>query len=305
MSRGRATIGGTTETNATARAVPKGVSKLKPEIRTTSDLMVTLEKLNICELDLEEFAPEPDEVTEDMLEEDTLEDGIPEGEDLGEDDEDIDFAEAQSGDPFDLEDRVQSDSARYVVQVVYHGDTPIVTLLTAPAFDTKKEDQAARDALYMRANDIKEMARLIATRQKEFFLKRGYETRAGLAGLNQAELVAHFEGTGAGLAKEHVSRMLRSLFFKIPGIGEIPASSLFERTGSSKKLPLTRPEKLRLAKQFRALGTDYQNKTEGAKVFWKYIKDETGIEMKLSDKGRDEDRYRHLRNILKEAEELA
>jgi len=292
----------TKDTRATQKNLPENITLLKREILTSSYLVQTLEKRNIPLIDFEDIVDADTELNQETQPVELEEDSLQSIEEMGNEDEDVDFDEWKDDDPFDVEERDVQGFGRYVAQVDFQDGAAKINFKKTPAFRTTKKQQPVREALFSRHRAIKEMALFIAEKQRDYFVEGWKDPELMLEGLNQTDLVEYLQGRGMKLRKEHIARMLTSLHFMVSGLGAVPAIVLFERRGT--KVPLTRPKMLDLATQFLKLQKEYRSFTDEAKHFREYITSMEGIEIKLSKKGREEDKYRHLRDILREARKL-
>ena len=277
------------------------LQELYRTVYTSKDVVETLGRLNIPLVDFESIGEDVE--NELVLDADVAEEELVADEGDGEpEDEDVDYDEPGESDPFDTEKPELSPIGIYVAEVRLKNGTPSVLFLQTPAFDGREGDTLVRDALLQRLKTLKAVAVFIAERQKAYFAEEEATRKwEGLAGLNQTDVVEYLESLktkSINIDKAHFTKMLDSLYFRIKGLGDIPAKSLFKRRGGD----FTEEERDDLAREFLALGKQFESQTEAAKEFWGFVKEKTGIEIALSDKAHsDGDRYRRLRDILKKA----
>jgi len=287
------------------KTIPEGKLKSIQSVKTTGNIRQTLEEMNIIIEDVDELIDEMaveglKEIEDDVRDEDMDEDPKEYYEEA--DDDYMDFDEERDVDPFDDADGIRGPSrAGYVVEVRWEGSNPVIDFLEAPRFFV--DDPLVEDALYQRMKIYREMARFIARRQKEYIKSPAEDN---LQELKQDDLVNHIQKKNFNLGKAHISRMLDALFFKINGIGIVPAKGLFMSywTRKSGEKALSRERMISYAVEFlKALGDKKpDNQLKLAKMFWQFCKEKKGVEIKLPDNPNENDRYRNLKNIIKEAE---
>uniref|UniRef100_A0A7C3WLG0 Uncharacterized protein n=1 Tax=Dictyoglomus turgidum TaxID=513050 RepID=A0A7C3WLG0_9BACT len=286
------------ETKKTVRKSEKKVKTISDKKRkslltllTEPSLEKKFDEINIQQVNTEELFDIEDLNT--PSEEDI--EGVSITEEYGEiEDEDIDFDEPPVFDPFDVEDRESFRNTKYIAEVSIRDGKSDVQFLYLPIFDAK--NNLINGMLIKRNRIFKEMAYFIAERQKEFFISFDFNK---VEPLNQKDLVKYINGRGYKLEKSHISRLLSSLFFRVKGKGDISARQLFKRYGY--KTGLSKDEMLKLAEEFTKKGGDYKNQLDKAIKFHEYLKGK-GIKIQLSNSTNNNDKYRHLKNILKEVE---
>jgi hypothetical protein len=280
--------------NKAVKALPEAKQKSLQAMLTTSNLGKLLSQVNVTEDDIDDIFADPEGDLEDTVanEESDCEDLTVDHEET--DDDYTDYDEDASFDPFDIENGGVRQSAGYVVGVFPDGENFTVKFLKAPMFDTG--DVLIKSALFKRHVLFAVIASFIAVRQKEYFFSLNAEK---LVNLNQEDLVRQMRKKN-NLSKEHISRMLEALFFRIDGLGYLPAKYFFKRYGH--KTGLSQPEKLRLAVKFLATCVKKCTLLDKAVRFREFIKAETGCEIELSKNEDMNNRYRHLKNIIKRAE---
>jgi hypothetical protein len=141
------------------------------------------------------------------------------------------------------------------------------------------------------------MAAFIAGAQKSYFKTRD---KGQLANLNQQDLVAYLEKKNHKLKKEHVARMLDVLYFKIEGIGTIPAKYFFKRYGTT--TGLSRDEKLAYTAEFLKGCDKDLSQIEKARELVKFIEKKTGKPIKLSDSPDEHNKYKQFKTIIQQVE---
>lgn len=261
-------------------------------ILTSGNLEKQLGEMNIPLIDFEDILDEEESIESDLEESEDLE-GLEENEVL--EDDDIDYDEAPDEDPFDREDIERVQRGIYIVSVEINSDSPFIQFLHVPLADTS--DAIVQNTFIIRYKYFREIAQFIALKQKNFFSKLEME---GIKNLNQEDLVKYIQKKGYKLKKEHISRMLDSLFFRIKGMGDVPAKNLFRRYGH--KTGLSGEEKLSLAIEFLKNCKEGLTQLEKAKGLWEYVRDKKGIEIKLSHSTNENNKYRNLKNIINEAQ---
>ncbi len=286
----------TKETDQKPKKLPKEKQKSLQTILTATSVEKKFEEMNIPQVNPEELF-EDDKFLNDLSGEEST-DEMSLKDEYGEiEDEDIDFDEASRIDPFDIEDRDRIERAKYIVETFIRDDTFDVQFVYIPIFSTK--NNLINNTLIRRYNIFKEMAYFIAEKQKSFFIKPDAKY---LNPLNQKDLIEYLKRKEYKLEKGHISRMLDALYFRIKGRGDLPAKQLFKRYGH--KTHVSRHDLLELAKGF--LDSAYFNKNDSqlyrAKRFHEYLKEEKSVVIPLPDSLREDDKYRYLKNILKEAE---
>lgn len=256
-------------------------------IVTAADVGTKLAEKNISEVDIGELLDEsltdmPDSpITED-------EEKIELGDKIGaQDDDDWEFDELPEPDPFDVEERKKIFPLQYIAGVLFENKQPSIHFISIPLFKVK--DNLDRNALLRRYKILKEMAAFIAERQINFFLGKN---KATLTILQQIDLIKDIQNKGYKLSKVHVSRMLDALFFRIEGIGDLPAEYFFKSPRDIQR---------EAAKEFIPRCGIELNQLEKAKLFEAFLKDK-GIDVNLSDNPNDHERYKNLKTIIKEAE---
>ena len=281
------------------RRLAEGKLKSLHSIRTTGDLSKTLLAKNSQELDIEDLLEKENEAVEQDIEkvEDT------QGEyDVGEVDEDLDYDEAGVADNFDIEYLGKIKKGHYIAEVLlnenksYYSDH--VMFLELPVYEVY--DKLTRDVLFERYRLFYEIATFIAGKQAVYFSD---PKNVNPANLNQMDLVYYLQKYN--ISKEHVSRMLNALYFRVKGIGDVTSKYLFERYGH--KTGLNQEELSQLAKNFFEINSKSQGKRnkftrlEEAKMFKEFVKKKIGKEIELSDSSKEHDRYKNIKNILNRA----
>mgnify|MGYP001565681499 CR=1 FL=1 len=279
------------------RQLAGGKLKSLQIIRTTGHLSETLREKNISELDIEDILEKDNETEEQDIE--TTEDTLGES-DVGEEDEDIDHDEIRVSDPFDIEHTGKIKRGRYIAEVPINEKgtclSHSIKFSQIPIYET--DDNLNRNTLFERFKLFHKMASFIAQKQSGYFL---HPQETNLINLNQKDLVNYLQEYS--ISKEHVSRMLNALYFRVQGIGDIPSKYLFERYG---KIELSKDKLFKLAEIF--LGS-VANANRGkkftrlheAKAFRKFVKKEADCEIELSNNPNEHDRYKNIKNILHRA----
>jgi hypothetical protein len=269
-------------------------------IKTAEDLHAQLLKRNIMEFDPDEFIESALEEGYGDLEDDVKgelpdDDGYRDEEDDYED-EYRDFDEPFPEEPFEDESIKRSGSHRYTVKVSFIGDNPEIRFSEAPDYETG--NLLINNALKERQLLIHKMALFIAGWQKEFFFE-GKENC--LKGLNQTDILKHLKAGGNKLSKEHISRMLDSLYFYIEGLGTLPAKYFFKRHDKS---GLTEEEKKAYAKEFlETIDTATKmNQLEKAMALVKYLIEEKGISVRLSNNKDPHNKYKQWKKLISKVE---
>lgn len=291
-SRSRGHIAGTDKkpdkrTETTGTQVPKKLLT----IYTSGDLEHQLNKKGIPLIDTEDILEDIEDAEDEIENSEELEGMDDDNESL--EDEDVDYDETIENDPFDIEERHKSRKAIYVVEVTISNDTPSIQFLQAPLALTT--DISIENTLAARNKVFREMASFIAKSQKGFFLS---PQMGNIINLNQKDLLIDMNGKGYKLAKEHISRMLDSLFFKIKGMGILPGKLLFKHYGHV--TGLSKDDKLVL--EYLSTCSKGLSQLEKAKELWEFIREKRGIEIKLTDNPNESDRYRTLTNMIRDAE---
>lgn len=267
-------------------------------IRTTAHLSETLRGKNIPELDMEDILEKDNETEEQDI--DTTEDTLGE-DDVGEEDEDIDYDEIRVSDPFDIEYTGKIKRGRYIAEVPINEKgiclPRSIKFLQIPIYET--DDNLDRNAIFERFKLFHKMASFLAEKQSGYFLN---PQEINLINLNQMDLVNYLQKYN--ISKEHVSRMLNALYFRVQGVGDVPSKYLFERYGH--KTGLNKDELFNLAKIFLWSVTNTSRgkkftRLHEAKAFRKFVKKETNREIELSHNPNEHDRYKNIKNILNRA----
>lgn len=301
-------LGGITENQMKQKIRKLAETKLKSLriIRTTSHLSETLRGINIQELDIEDILEKDNESEQQDIEqtEDALAD-----DDVGEEDEDVDYDETMTFNPFEVEYIGKIKKGSYIAEVAVDRDTADsnhrIQFLQVPLYETDKktDKKLIRDTLFTRFKLFYEMASYIAEKQFGYFSNPQETNLAELAGLNQMDLVSYLQKYN--ISKEHVSRMLNTLFFRVRGVGIIQSKHLFRRYGREPKL--TGDRLFELAKTFLESGANTGRegkkftRLHEAKAFRKFVKKRTGVKIKLSDNPNEHDQYKNIKNILNKA----
>lgn len=283
------------------KGIPKNKKLSQQVIRTCSDLAEVIDKSKeiIAEDDsdlADDLENKSDELT-DEIEPEEDEESTNGGEDEGNDD-DIDYDEPDTGDPFDIEERGSGRRERYTVEISVKGNTPIIHFLHIPKFKTK--DPLIKGAIYSRYKLFHEMAAFIGRKQIQYFQSKD---EAKKVNLNQKDIVEHLNKKGIeGITTQHISRMLNALFFQIDGC-VYPARYLFRRYGH--KLRLNQEDAITLGREFLI---SLKNETgltqvEKAKRFYEFLNNKRGFEIKLSDNPNESERFRSLIIIITQVEE--
>jgi|GEM_PF-1805277 len=285
------------------RQIQEDKLKSIQSIKTSQDLRQALAKMNVIE-DIDEISDEMAEEALEGIEDDILDEGV--DEDLTEyyeetEDDYLDFDEEKGIDPFEGADRIKEPAmSGYVVEVRWEGNKPVIDFLEAPRFFV--DDPLIEDALYQRMKIYREMVVFIARHQRGYIKSPAEDN---LQELKQDDLVKHIQKKFR-LEKAHISRMLDNLFFKINGLGIVSAKGLFRSYWTRRGYgdALSRERKISYAVEFLRELKDRKNynQLQMAKMFWQFCKDKKGVEIKLSANPRENDKYRNLKNIIKEAE---
>lgn len=264
-------------------------------IRTTSDLERELSKRNIPLIDIGDLLNETEDNESELDALEDIEGFDADDENSGFEDENVDYDDGGIEDPFDEEYDFKRRRGIYTAEVVYNDDVPSVSFLQIPIADTN--NALFNGAIAERSRIFQVIAYFLALKQKEF-LKTAMLNK--IVNLNQKDLVRYLDTNGCKIAKEPVSRMLDSLFFVLPGMGRIPSRLLFKRYGH--KTGLSKEERSELAVEFLNSCSDEVSQLEKAKRFWKYLKDQKGIQIKLTSSDNDNDKFRNIKNIIRDAE---
>lgn len=280
----------------TQKKLPEGQKIVSASVRTTNDLDKLMEQLNIPQFDVDEFLSEilPEEC-KDL--EDTVEGDNPDGDDFREEDDDLEddyneYDEMRPDEPFDTEERDNRYSQKYIATISFKETPPKIEFSNVPQYDT--DNNLIKEALYERYELIYKMAYFIAETQGSYF-KTGDEK--DIKNLNQQEIVRFLKNK----RKEHVSRLLDTLYFKIEKIGTVPARFFIKRYGH--KTGLTQNEKLEYAREFlESCGTTNLNQLQKAKKLVEFIEKEKGISIKLSNSKNEHYRYKQWKNLIHEVE---
>jgi len=300
LSKTKIGLGEVAETRQLAEAKLKGLHI----IRTTGNLRETLNEKNIQEEDIEEILENDEEAEE--LDIENAEDTLAQ-DDIGEEDEDIDYDETKTSNPFDVECIGEIKKGRYVAEVTAveepnNGFGYQVRFLQVPLYETDKkaDKKLIRDTLFARYRLFYEMASFIAEKQFDYFSNpKGKDP----VNLNQTDMVNYLQKNN--ISKEHASRMLNSLYFKVQGTGYMPSKYVFERYGH--KTGMSKDELIELAKKFFEFSAEAQHRDgkftrlDEAKAFRVFVKKQAGKEIELSDSANEHDRYKNLKNILNKA----
>lgn len=268
-------------------------------IKTTADLGQLMEQRNIPQIDFDEQLS--DILAEDLEElEDIVEGENPDNDDLREeyDDEEDDYKdydEMGPNDPFEIEERDTSHKPIYVVTASFEKGDAIIEFQQVPQYDTN--NVLVKNALLERNMLLHKMAFFIAQAQTSFF-KTNDEKHLG--NLNQQDIVEALKKQGKNLSKEHVSRMLDALYFKIEGLGTVPAKFLFKRYGTKSRL--NQEDKLADACEFLKICDVNLNQLEKAKALVQFIEQKRGITIGLSGSKNEHDKYKQWKNIIRQVE---
>ncbi len=281
------------------RQIPEKKRVSLQTIRTAVDLTQTLAEINVQEEDidgdLEDVFGEDTEMLKDNIEGDNPDNDNLREEYEDENDDYADYDELYTPDPFEIEDRVRRKRSIYIAEVTVNNDIPSVRFLQAPKFKTT--DILIEDTLIHRFELFKEIAYFIAQKQIEYFSSFD---KNRIHNLNQQDLVNYMQEKRDSFRKEHISRMLKALFFRIRGFGNLPSKYLFRRYGHKSKL--SKPEKLALTEEFLKTCDKSIKQIEKAKGLVRYIEQKMDIKIPLSDNPVESDRYKQWTDIIKEIE---
>lgn len=282
-----------------ARTLSESKQKSLAAIKTAGDLSKLLNETNIAQVDVEEFLSEitqeeVEELEDTVLWEEPDNDGLREENDDLEDDY-IDYDELRANDPFEVEDNENKGGPVYIVAVRFVEDNPVVEFLQVPQYSTN--DVLVRNTIIIeRFRLFREMASFIVEIQKAYFKTKKNKV---LANLNQQDLVISLEKNKFRMKKEHVSRMLDVLFFKIDGLGTIPAKYFFKRYGTKSKL--SQEEKLLFATEFLSTCESGLTQLAKAKGLVEFIRHK-GIDIVLSNSENEHNKYKQFKTIIQRIE---
>lgn len=263
--------------------------------RTASDLEMELNKRNIPLIDIRDLFNEIEDNESEFDAPEDIDGFDADDENSGFEDENVDYDEGGIEDPFDEEYDFKRRRGIYTAEVAYNDDVPSVSFLQIPIADTT--NALFNGAIAERSRIFQVIAYFLSLKQKEFFKTA---TLNKIVNLNQLDLVRYLDTNGCKSAKAPVSRMLDSLFFVLPGMGRIPSRLLFKRYGH--KTGLSKAERAELAEEFLKSCSDEVSQLEKAKRFWEYLRDQKGIQIKLASNDNDNDRFRNMKNIIRDAE---
>lgn len=279
----------------TRRKGQKGFTEGKKQnlniLRTEKNIHETLRNLGVEEEDIDgELANELEKSFGPFDEEGPMDDF----DDIAEygriEDDDIDFDEPYDNfgttDPFDTPESTGMDNGKYVAKTLFDDGKVNVIFLTVPF--SPVDDRLINKTIFERCLLFYEMASFIAQKQKAFFVE---PSSKNLNTLNQNDLLQHLKKHK--VAKEHVSRLLDNLAFRIDGVGEIKAKFLFKRYGY--RLKFAKDDKIALARKFLSSCPGEATLLQQGKDFREFLIKEAGASI------REQVRYKHLENILKEA----
>lgn len=278
------------------KKMPSKIKLLSQSIRTSGELEKQLNKINIPLVNVEDLLEDTEDIESGLDASEDLEGMETDDESEGFEDENIDYDEVNKEDPFDIEFNNKRWRDVHLAEVMLKKGIPSISFLHVPVADAT--DAVINGAITERNRVFREMAVFLATKQERFFESPVMDN---IANLNQEDIVKHLNTKGYKIHKEHVSRMLDSLFFMLPGIGRTPSRILFKRYGKHR---LSKDDKLKFAAEFLDTCYDDISQLEKAKRFWEYIKDKKGIEIRLSSSNDANDRFRNLKNIIRNAEKM-
>ncbi|MEW6418379.1 MAG: hypothetical protein AB1480_09695 [Nitrospirota bacterium] len=286
----------TKETAQKPKKLPEEKQTSLQTILTATSVEKKFDEMNIQQVNPEELFKD-DKFLKDLSGEESIEEMSLKDE-YGEiEDEDIEFDEPSRPDTFDIEDRDKIRRSKYIIEIFIENNNINAHSAHAPMFDTS--DNLINGTMIRRYNIFKEMAYFIAEKQKGFFINPDLKY---LNPLNQKDLVMYLQSKKYVLEKGHISRMLDALYFRIKGRGDLPAKHLFKRYGH--KTRLSKDDMLTFAVRFLDIYNEKASQLDRAKRFHEYLKEEKNIEIPLSDSLKENDKYKYLKNILKEAAKI-
>lgn len=276
------------------KTLPSKMRVLSQSVRTSGDIERQLNEINIPLINVDDLLEDAGDIENEL---DVSDDIDVDGEDEGSEDDNVDYDEPVEEELFDIESDNKSWKGIYVAEVMISKGIPSVSFLHVPIADTT--DVVISGAIAERNKVFREMAVFLAARQCNFFES---SEMGNIVNLNQEDLVKYLNAKGYKLPKEHVSRMIDTLYFMTTDKGKVPSRVLFKRYGH--KTGLSKDDKLKIAAEFLNTCRDDVSQLEKAKRFWLYLKDKKGIEIKLPSSSDENNRFRNLKNMIRDAERL-
>lgn len=283
------------------RKLPEGKKVSQQSIVTATDLEQSLGKLNVR-------LPDEGELAEELLEDEEREvspeygdlpfDEMPDG--FGYEDDIREFDEPDDALPeLDLADD-EGSGCPYLVSIEFRDGEPRGILRQAPRVETF--DPVLSAAIRERCDRMLDRAAGIARAQRRFF--EGEQDVKELVNYSQSDLLEELNQRWQGKRREdreHLSRVLDALWFRVPRWGELPARFFLRQY--SRKSGLTASEKENRARHYLQetlhLGKrTIQQKAEG---FVAWLRD-SGYQVELTPGKTEADTYKTWRNLISRVE---
>jgi hypothetical protein len=248
----------------------------------TKDLDTLLEQL-ASEYDMFEDDVEGEIPDEDLLDEYNFSDDA------------LEYDEPEPVEPFEetLEE-IKHIEARYLFAIEPHDDKLQVVLLDSPLLTC--DDPLLLSAILEHRERRLALAAELAKAQSDFFTNDCNPSR--LANLNQGMLLEHMRTIYPRLDKHNLSRLLDALWFRIPGMGDLPARYFLRKMGYRTKLTMQQKEDLTRTYLTSLKNASALEPLGKAKGLVRFIEEQCNIIVELSPNPNEHDRYKGWKNLI-------